>query len=634
MIHKLLKKEGIKLFVKDAVCTDNITVIPELQNKAVTANGTYTADEGYAGLGEVTVNVEGEKIPDGYILPSGTKSITENGTYPVAEFKNVDVQVEGGGSGECNRKHITELEELPTDGLVEGETYKVKKKALLSIVVNNEEGLFPDYFGYLVALVGALFGIEDGKLPENFYRYSKEVPTDNPDVSDLGAYCYVESEDMLYAYTPEMGTWVSMADVEDSDLQYIGSITSIEQVTEYGAYAYLGYEGTEFYEIVPESYKVIILLNGAPTDVNTMLPCEVVAVPTLPTENIKASTDNSFYCYYAQDQQDVFIHYGGEWVLLSSQIETSFGGMISSTSQATDEDSFYLLTNNGGLMNYFHPEGQAKVTNAGIYDVERYTTVNVVVPTSAVYGKRKLALSNIPTDLTVPVNFTTVYQGETINCTKMSFIYGLMDDGVTISYYKEDGTQIEVFYDGLSAGTLYEGTSLYVDFGSEPQLVVKEFAEYMAQSPQLVEIAPIADITFTVNGVEYSANPTMSWCEFATNTTGFTSYSYWSTSVYKDNTEILYNGKYVNSYDTIIDGAVYVTKGTIAFTINGINHYANENMTWSAWVESDFNKDGYVINAEDNTVWYGTERAVLYNENPVAATDTIIGGVTYNHASG
>ncbi len=36
----------------------NIKTEPTLQNKVITENGTYTADSGFDGLGEVTVEVE------------------------------------------------------------------------------------------------------------------------------------------------------------------------------------------------------------------------------------------------------------------------------------------------------------------------------------------------------------------------------------------------------------------------------------------------------------------------------------------------------------------------------------------------------------------------------------------------
>lgn len=53
---------------------------------AVTSNGTYTAEEGYA-YSPVTVNV-----PTG-ITPTGTLSITSNGTYDVTNYASADVSV-------------------------------------------------------------------------------------------------------------------------------------------------------------------------------------------------------------------------------------------------------------------------------------------------------------------------------------------------------------------------------------------------------------------------------------------------------------------------------------------------------------------------------------------------------------
>lgn len=98
----------------------------ELQDKTVTENGAYTADEGYTGLGTVTVAVpENEPslqdkavtptkstqevtadegfdgigkvtvgaIPAEYIVPNGTKNITENGTHDVTANASVAVNV-------------------------------------------------------------------------------------------------------------------------------------------------------------------------------------------------------------------------------------------------------------------------------------------------------------------------------------------------------------------------------------------------------------------------------------------------------------------------------------------------------------------------------------------------------------
>ena len=58
--------------------------VPKYQNKTVTENGSYTADEGYDALSSVTV-----KVP----APEGTREITENGVFDVEEYEKVEVHV-------------------------------------------------------------------------------------------------------------------------------------------------------------------------------------------------------------------------------------------------------------------------------------------------------------------------------------------------------------------------------------------------------------------------------------------------------------------------------------------------------------------------------------------------------------
>ncbi len=59
------------------------------QDKMVTKNGVITFDEGYTGLGVVTVDVPST----GGITPSGTKTITTNGTYDVTNFASAQVNI-------------------------------------------------------------------------------------------------------------------------------------------------------------------------------------------------------------------------------------------------------------------------------------------------------------------------------------------------------------------------------------------------------------------------------------------------------------------------------------------------------------------------------------------------------------
>lgn len=68
------------------------------QDITITSNGIYSADTGYTGLGEVSVNVAG-----GSTL--GTKTITSNGIYPALSdsldgYSSVTVNVSGGGGSD------------------------------------------------------------------------------------------------------------------------------------------------------------------------------------------------------------------------------------------------------------------------------------------------------------------------------------------------------------------------------------------------------------------------------------------------------------------------------------------------------------------------------------------------------
>lgn len=63
---------------------------PVIQTLEVTENGTYAVPDGVDGYGVVTVNVP---IPDGYVRPSGTLEVDENGTFDVLGYASVDVNV-------------------------------------------------------------------------------------------------------------------------------------------------------------------------------------------------------------------------------------------------------------------------------------------------------------------------------------------------------------------------------------------------------------------------------------------------------------------------------------------------------------------------------------------------------------
>ncbi len=87
---------GTKSGTKQLTTQAAKTVTPTTSEQTVVAAGRYT-----------TGAVKVAKIPDSYIQPSGTKSITENGTHDVKNYASVNVNVAGSGGGGVEYEIIT-----------------------------------------------------------------------------------------------------------------------------------------------------------------------------------------------------------------------------------------------------------------------------------------------------------------------------------------------------------------------------------------------------------------------------------------------------------------------------------------------------------------------------------------------
>ena len=75
----LKNKDGVLLKTAGKYCPEDITVVPQLQEKTVTSNGKVTPDANYAGLSGVTVNVpskEEEAKEVDLAMASGNQTIT------------------------------------------------------------------------------------------------------------------------------------------------------------------------------------------------------------------------------------------------------------------------------------------------------------------------------------------------------------------------------------------------------------------------------------------------------------------------------------------------------------------------------------------------------------------------------
>lgn len=100
MNFNITTKNGATLNTSGKYCPENIGVVPRLQSKTVTENGTVTPDTGYCGLEQVVVNVESSS--GGGITPtnySGTFTFTRKLPYSLVFLRvNSDGNIETASS--------------------------------------------------------------------------------------------------------------------------------------------------------------------------------------------------------------------------------------------------------------------------------------------------------------------------------------------------------------------------------------------------------------------------------------------------------------------------------------------------------------------------------------------------------
>lgn len=222
--------KSVRLPTKGKYCDRDIVITatgggetpanPIIESLSVTENGTYTAPSGVDGYSPVTVNVS---IPNGYIKPSGTLNITDNGTYDVTEKASVIVAIP-------EKELVLQDKTIETNG-----TYSADAGYDgLGTVTVNVTGSTNTEAEEVAALLGNTMTVLDNSLVTSLRTRAcqgatKLVTVNLPLVTSLGSYAFYQCSALETVKLPKLTsvstqTFYGCTKLQHADCGQLGNI--------------------------------------------------------------------------------------------------------------------------------------------------------------------------------------------------------------------------------------------------------------------------------------------------------------------------------------------------------------------------------------------------------------------------
>lgn len=228
---------------------------PIIKPLSVTENGTYTAPDGVDGYSPIDVNVP---IPDGYIVPSGIKTITKNGTHDAREYASVavNVPIPDGYIAPNGALNITENGIYDVTEKASAVVSIPEREIVLQDKTIEENGTYSADAGYdglgqvtvnvsggtnteseeVAALLGNTMTVLDNNLVTSLrtricQAATKLITVNLPNVTSLGAYAFYQCSNLKTVTLPKLTsistqTWYMCPKLEYADCGQLNSITA------------------------------------------------------------------------------------------------------------------------------------------------------------------------------------------------------------------------------------------------------------------------------------------------------------------------------------------------------------------------------------------------------------------------